>query len=129
LAFNLGLEVRGDDARLDDRDAVDRVDVEDTIHARDAQHDAAAERYRAAREPAPHGARGQRDAPFEGDAVDRADFGRRRGEHDHRRRVLVEGAVETVGDQVLSGGQQTVRDGGTQRFEEPGVEGGGRHRS
>jgi hypothetical protein len=112
--LDLGLQPRVDHAGLDDRDAVDLVDLEDPVHPRDAEDDAARQRDGAAGEPAPHRARRDRDAARGRDAVDGTHLGGRRGQHDERRDALVERPVEAVRDQVLGLGEDPARDRGAQ---------------
>ncbi len=116
--LDLGLQPGVDHAGLHDRDPVDLVDGQDGVHPRHAQHDAAAQRHRAAGEAAAHRPRGERHAAGAGDAVHGRHLGGRGGQHHQRRGVLVERAVEAVGDQVARVGQHPARNRGAQRVDQ-----------
>jgi hypothetical protein len=75
-------DVRVDDARLGDRDALVRVEPQDPVEAVEADHDAALDRKRAARQAGPAAARHERDALAMAEADGHDDLLACLGQHD-----------------------------------------------
>ncbi len=74
-----------DHAGLDDGDAVDRVDLQDPVHLRQGEHDAAVGGVRGAGQPGAGTLRDDRDAQGGGGAHHVLDLFGRTGQHDHGR--------------------------------------------
>ena len=106
--FHRSLQVRGDDAGFDVDGGIVLVDLQDAVHARQAQDDPTLEGHRGGRQPGAHAARHHRDALAGGQLHHLADlFGRAR-QDDHIRAMLFEGAIVAVDSQVFRRGQHAI---------------------
>ena len=113
LGGDRGLERGVDDPRLDDRDEVLVVDLEDPVHRGEGDRQAALDPGGAARQAGPGAARHDRDAMLGGEPDELGDLGRRRREGDGAGQAGVEvgGLVEPVALAVDRVGQQARASG------------------
>ena len=99
--FDLGLQVGGDDPRFGADGGVGRVDLEDVVHARQAEHDSARHRDGTGGQAGAHAARHDRYARLRCQHDHLADLLRSGGQHHHIRAAFCKGAVVTVDGQVF----------------------------